>query len=277
MKLICGERTLDLSVPHIMGILNTTPDSFSDGGRFSHIDAALSHAEKMMMDGATIIDIGGESTRPGAVAVSLSEEMDRVLPVLEKVRANLDVCISVDTSSPELMTQAAGLGAHLLNDVRALKKDGAILAAKNTQLPVCLMHMQGQPETMQQKPSYESVLDEVSQFFTQRLLACEFAGLSRERILIDPGFGFGKSLSHNYQLLAHLEYFKSLNLPILVGLSRKSMIGGALQDRPVEERLVGSVTAALLAVMKGANIVRVHDVKETADALAVYQVMQQQK
>ena len=277
MKLICGERSLDLSEPHIMGILNTTPDSFSDGGCFSNIDAALYHAEQMMKDGATIIDIGGESTRPGAVAVSLSEEMDRVLPVLEKVRANLDVCISVDTSSPELMTQAAGLGAHLLNDVRALKKDGAILAAKNTQLPVCLMHMQGQPDTMQEKPSYESVLDEVSQFFTQRLLACEFAGLSRGRILIDPGFGFGKSLSHNYKLLAHLEYFKSLNLPILVGLSRKSMIGGVLQDRNVEGRLIGSVTAALLAVMKGANIVRVHDVKETADALAVYQAMQQQK
>lgn len=276
MKLICAERSLDLTSPHIMGILNTTPDSFSDGGRFADIDAALYHAEQMMNDGATIIDIGGESTRPGALAVSLSEEMDRVLPVLEKVRANLDVCISVDTSSPELMTHAASLGAHLLNDVRALKKDGAILAANATQLPVCLMHMQGEPATMQQQPSYESVFDEVSQFFTQRLLACEFAGLARERILIDPGFGFGKSLSHNYQLLAHLEYFKSLNLPILVGLSRKSMIAGALQDRPVQGRMVGSVTAALLAVMKGANIVRVHDVKETADALAVYQAMQQQ-
>lgn len=275
MKLVCADRILDLTQPHIMGILNTTPDSFSDGGRFSCVDAALRHAERMVADGATIIDIGGESTRPGALPVSLAQEMERVLPVLESVHANLDVCISVDSSSPELMSAAASIGAHLLNDVRALKKAGAIAAAKASQLPICLMHMQGSPDTMQQKPDYQSVIDEVSQFFTERLLACQLSGISREKLFIDPGFGFGKSLKHNYQLLAQLARLKQFNLPILVGLSRKSMIAGALNDCPVEGRLTGSVAAALLAVINGANIVRVHDVKETAEALAIYKYMQQ--
>ena len=269
MKLACAERSLDLSAAKVMGVLNTTPDSFSDGGHYASLDRALIHAEKMLNDGAAIIDVGGESTRPGAEKVELQQELDRVIPVIEKIRANLDVCISVDTSSAQVMSAAKQAGAHLLNDVRALQQEGALAAAHNSNLPICLMHMQGEPETMQAAPSYGSVMQEVSSFLTKRLMSCQLAGIDKSRLLIDPGFGFGKTVVHNYALLAHLNDFKKLEVPILVGLSRKSMIAAVLDNCPVNERLMGSVAGAVIAVMNGAHIVRVHDVKETVEALKV--------
>lgn len=274
MILHCADRQLDLSVTRIMGVLNATPDSFSDGGRFNALDSAMQRAEDMLLQGAVIIDVGGESTRPGAQPVSLAEELDRVIPVVEKIATQLDVCISVDTSSPVVMREAKGAGAHLLNDVRALARDGAVSAAKETGLPICLMHMQGEPDTMQANPHYAQVVNEVYAFLSERIQVCEAAGIELGRILVDPGFGFGKSMEHNYQILSQLARFADLGVPVLAGLSRKTMIGAALANqegvsKPIDERVVGSVAGAVIAAMNGAQIVRVHDVKETADALKV--------
>lgn len=265
----CGNRTLDLSVPRVMGILNVTPDSFSDGGRYTGLDAALAQAARMVADGAALVDVGGESTRPGAAPVGEQEELDRVLPVIERIVRELDVCVSVDTSTPAVMRAAASAGAHLLNDVRALRRDGALTAAAASGLPVCLMHMQGEPGSMQQAPSYGDVVREVSDFLAARVRECLAAGMTRNRLLIDPGFGFGKTLADNLTLMRELESFVATGFPVLVGVSRKSMIGQLLGGRPVEERLHGSVAAAVVAAMKGAALLRVHDVAATADALRV--------
>ena len=274
MILRCGARTLDLSYPNVMGILNVTPDSFSDGGRFNSLDTGLQQAEQMLKDGAHIIDVGGESTRPGAKPVSVQEELDRVIPIVEKIASSLDVAISVDTSTPQVIEAAANAGAHMLNDVRALQREGAIEAVAATDLPVCLMHMQGQPDSMQKNPNYQQVADDVYVFLAQRIQKCSQAGIDVSRLLVDPGFGFGKTLEHNLKLLAKLENLKTLGVPVLVGMSRKSMIGAILKDvqsvdRSVDERVDGSVAAAVIAASKGAHIVRVHDVKQTADAMRV--------
>jgi dihydropteroate synthase len=274
MELACGSRKLDLATPKIMGILNTTPDSFSDGGRCFvggrfDLDPALRHAEQMVRDGASIIDVGGESTRPGAVPVSLDEERDRVLPVIEALADRLDVILSVDTSSPDIMREAAALGAGLINDVRALQRPGALTAAAEAGLPVCLMHMQGMPATMQESPRYEDVIAEISAFLSERLEACENAGIARDRLLLDPGFGFGKTDEHNLLLLRHLKQLKGFKLPLLVGLSRKSMVGRLL-NRDLEQRLPGSLGFGLVALQRGANILRVHDVAATRDIVQVY-------
>ncbi len=272
-NLRCGNRDLDLSRPRVMGILNVTPDSFSDGGRFTTPDAALVQARRMVDEGAALIDVGGESTRPGARPVSVHEEIDRVVPVVERIVRELDTCVSVDTGTPELMRAAAAAGAHLLNDVRALRRDGALVAARDTGLPICLMHMQGEPGAMQQSPHYDDVVVEVSDFLRQRIAACVETGIGYDRLLIDPGFGFGKTFTHNLQLLRRLDELSSLGVPVLAGVSRKSMIGRALNDgradRPVAGRLYGSLAAAVIAAMKGATILRVHDVAATVDALAV--------
>ena len=262
---------MSFSTPQIMGVLNITPDSFSDGGQlFSQsspdMSAVLHRAEQMVENGATILDIGGESTRPGAAPVSLQEEMDRVLPVVQAIHQRIDAVISVDTSSPELMTAAAQHGAGLLNDVRALQRSGALAAAASTGLPVCLMHMQGQPATMQDRPSYTDVVADVAEFLQQRAAACLAAGIPKARLLLDPGFGFGKSLDHNLMLLNQLPRLVALGYPVLVGLSRKSMIGKIL-NREVDQRLAGSLALAMLAAQRGAAIIRVHDVAETADVL----------
>lgn len=270
--LSCGARTLDLSAPVIMGVLNVTPDSFSDGGRFLHVDQALRHAEAMVAAGAGIIDVGGESTRPGAAPVSLEEELERVVPVVERIAANIDVVISVDTSSPEVMRASAAAGAGMINDIRALQRPGALEAARDTGLAVCLMHMQGEPGTMQQAPYYDDVVAEVLAFLQARMDVCVAAGIARELLVLDPGFGFGKNDAHNMALLAALPQFTTAG-PVLAGLSRKSMIGRLL-GRPVEERLVGSVVLALLAAQRGARILRVHDVAETADALRLWSALQ---
>lgn len=258
-----------------MGILNVTPDSFSDGGVFVGEQAAVEHALSMVEAGATIIDVGGESTRPGAQAVSVEEELQRVVPVIEAIRRHSDVEISVDTSKPSVMEAAVHAGATVLNDVRALQEEGALEMAAFLQVPVCLMHMQGQPRTMQQAPYYEDgVVTEVMRFLQQRIAACQFAGIERNQIWIDPGFGFGKTLEHNLELLASLEQFQSLQAPLLVGISRKSMVGALLGDRPVNQRVMGSVGAAVVSVARGAKIVRVHDVVETVDALKGAGLMQ---
>lgn len=281
----CGNRRLDLSTPRIMGVLNATPDSFSDGGALGaasaggasgfavSVDKALRRAELMVADGAAIIDVGGESTRPGAASVSVQQELDRVVPVIEAITRQLDVIVSVDTSSPALIREAAVVGAGLVNDVRALRRDGALSAAAATSMGVCLMHMQGEPGTMQQAPVYDDLLAEVRVFLQQRVAACEAAGIARARICLDPGFGFGKTLTHNYTLLRELAQLLGDGLPLLAGLSRKSMIG-AVVERQVADRLPGSLAAAVLAVMHGASIVRVHDVAATADALKVVQAAQ---
>ena len=272
--LACGARNgqiqqLDLSCCNIMGILNVTPDSFSDGGSFNSLDRALFHAERMINQGATLIDVGGESARPGAAKVSLQEELDRVIPVVEAIHKNLDTIISVDTSTPQVITQSAAVGAGLINDVRALQREGALDAAASTNLPICLMHMQGQPDTMQKAPSYDDVVSDIHAFLAERIHACAAVGINKERLILDPGFGFGKALEHNYQLLNQLETFHKLGLPLLVGVSRKTMIGKVLNDRPADQRLMGSVAAAVIAAMKGASILRVHDVAETCDAIKI--------
>jgi len=255
-----------------MGILNITPDSFSDGGRFYDRQQALAQARAMVEEGAAIIDIGGESTRPGAAPVSEQQELDRVIPVLEAIASELDVVISVDTSTPAVMRQAEQSGAGLINDVRALQRPGALEYAASSALPVCLMHMQGQPDHMQNQPAYSDVVAEVIGFLQARVAACEAAGIERQRLLLDPGFGFGKTLQHNLALLKHLQRCTAPGLPLLVGLSRKSMIG-AILDKPVEQRLHGSVAAALLAAQQGAAIIRVHDVAATVDALDILQAV----
>lgn len=265
-RLPCGNRVLDLAHPQVMGILNVTPDSFSDGGRFRQRDAALRHAAAMVAAGASLIDVGGESTRPGALQVSSDEELQRVAPVVEAIAAELDVIISVDTSCPQVMRESARLGAGLINDVRSLRREGALQAAAQSGLPVCLMHMQGEPETMQKNPHYDDLLAEVQAFFAERMAACAAAGIAAERIILDPGFGFAKNLQHNLSLFKHLQVLHGFARPLLVGVSRKSMIGQAL-GREVDQRLAGGLALAALALVKGARILRVHDVAETVDVV----------
>ncbi|MGL5783550.1 MAG: dihydropteroate synthase [Plesiomonas shigelloides] len=272
MQLHSRGRTLDLSQPQIMGILNFTPDSFSDGGRFYGQDSALRHAEAMVNSGASIIDIGGESTRPGADEVSEAEELERVIPLLERLSRELDVWLSVDTYKPAVMREACLAGAYLINDINALQAPGALEVAAKAQVPVCIMHMQGQPRTMQEQPHYQDVVAEVMHFLAERAAACQQAGIAANNIILDPGFGFGKTLAHNYQLLNQLEKFHALHYPLLVGMSRKSMIGKLLNNQ-ADQRLAGSLACALLAAQKGAQIIRVHDVQETADVLRVMQAM----
>lgn len=260
--------TLAFDVPAVMGVLNVTPDSFSDGGLFVGRDAALRQAEAMARDGVAIIDIGGESTRPGAADVPEQEELDRVLPVVEAVVSAVDVPVSIDTSKPAVMRAAVAAGAGMINDIRALRAEGALEAAVDLQRPVCLMHMQGQPRTMQHQPAYDDVVAEVAGFLAERVRACVAAGLDEESIVVDPGFGFGKSPRHNVELLSNLRQLRTLGRPILVGLSRKSTLG-ELTGRDVGERMPASIAAAVIAVLEGAEIVRVHDVRETVDALRV--------
>ncbi|MCE0461159.1 dihydropteroate synthase [Pseudomonas uvaldensis] len=272
-RLPCGNRVLDLAHVHVMGILNVTPDSFSDGGRFSQLDAALRHAEAMVAAGATLIDVGGESTRPGARPVSPLEELERVAPIVERIHRELDVIISVDTSTPAVMRESARLGAGLINDVRALRRDGALDAAAATGLPVCLMHMLGEPGTMQDDPRYGDVTREVGEFLAERLSMCVAAGIPAEKVVLDPGFGFAKTLAHNLSLFKHMEALHALGRPLLVGVSRKSMIGNAL-GRPVGERLYGGLALAALAITKGARLLRVHDVAETMDIVRMIAAVQ---
>jgi dihydropteroate synthase len=278
----CGAKTLDLSKPAVMGVLNLTPDSFSDGGNVfskSQVDPnkVLNTVSKMIDDGAHIIDLGGESTRPGAKPVSVQQELDRVIPVLNRLTANFDSIFSIDTSTPEVMKEATDAGAHIINDVRALRREGALGAAIKTGLPVCLMHMQNQPKTMQEEPKYQDVLAEVLEFLSERKQKCLDLGMQADQIILDPGFGFGKTLAHNLSLFNGLSTIAQQDHPILVGLSRKSMIGQIL-DTDVNDRLIGSVTMALLAAQAiygagGSAILRVHDVKETKQALDVWQAI----
>ena len=278
-ELRCGSKTLDLSRPAVMGIVNATPDSFSDGGQLysdGRLDQSktLQAIESMLDDGADIIDIGGESTRPGAKAVSVDQELERVIPVVEAVTSRIDTIVSVDTSTAEVINQAAAAGASLINDVRALRREGALQAAANSGLPVCLMHMQNQPDSMQANPQYQNVVAEVVEFLQQRRQACLSAGISAEQILLDPGFGFGKTLEHNLALFNGLDQLAAEGHPVLVGVSRKAMIGQILNSQ-VDNRLIGSVTMALLAAQqvtatRGSLILRVHDVKETVQALSVW-------
>lgn len=268
MQLRCAGRILDLDTAVVMGVLNVTPDSFSDGGLFLDPDAALERAERMAEEGAAILDIGGESTRPGARGVESEEELRRVLPVVERVAARLPVLISVDTSNPELMRRAGAAGAHMINDVRALRLPGALEAVAAGNLAVCLMHMRGEPADMQRDPQYRHVVAEVRSYLDDRARTCAAAGIERERLCLDPGFGFGKSTVHNLELLAHLEEFADLGLPLSVGLSRKSLVA-ALTGRALTERLAGSLALATIAVLHGARIVRAHDVAASVDAVRV--------
>lgn len=249
-----------------MGILNITPDSFSDGGRFAQRDLALSHAEAMVAAGATLIDVGGESTRPGARAVSPIEELERVAPIVEAINRELDVVISVDTSTPVVMRESARLGAGLINDVRSLRHDGALDAAVATGLPVCLMHMRGEPTDMQDDPRYDDLVGEVTSFLRERMDVCIAAGIPAEKIVLDPGYGFAKTLDHNLSLFKHMQALHVLGRPLLVGVSRKSMIGKVL-DKPVDQRLYGALALAAMAMIQGARILRVHDVAETVDVV----------
>lgn len=273
MLLQANSRTLDLSQVQIMGILNVTPDSFSDSGRFYDFDRAFRHVEEMLSAGASIIDIGGESTRPGAAEVSLDEELARVIPLVEAVRARFDCWISVDTSKAEVMREAAKVGMDIINDVRALQEPEALQSAVVLDLPVCIMHMQGQPRTMQHNPHYDDVVCEVTQYLAQRAQVCTEAGIRRENIILDPGFGFGKTTEHNYQLLQQLDTLCAVGYPVLAGLSRKSMIGNILHN-DVNDRDLGTAVASLLCAMKGAQILRVHNVKAMAQALKIWQVAQ---
>ncbi|MGE4799609.1 dihydropteroate synthase [Yersinia hibernica] len=268
MKLMARDRVLDLTHPQVMGILNVTPDSFSDGGHHNNLDKALQHAQLMLSAGATLIDIGGESTRPGAAEVSEQEELDRVVPVVEALAKRFDVWLSVDTSKAAIITESAAAGAHLINDIRSLQEPGALDAAAKTGLPVCLMHMQGQPQSMQQSPHYDDLMADVNQFFAHHIERCVAAGIAKSKLLLDPGFGFGKNLAHNYQLLARLAELHHFELPVLVGMSRKSMVGQLL-NVPPQQRIIGSVACAVIAAMQGAQIVRVHDVKETVEAMRI--------
>ena len=268
MKLHAHGSTLDLSHPHVMGILNVTPDSFSDGGKHNQLIDAVKHANAMINAGATFVDVGGESTRPGASEVSVDEELSRVIPVVEAVAQRFEVWVSVDTSKPEVIRESARAGAHIINDIRSLSEPGALEAAAQTGLPVCLMHMQGEPRTMQNAPHYDDVFESVNRYFVEQIARCEAAGIAKENLLLDPGFGFGKNLHHNYQLLARLSEFHHFELPLLVGMSRKSMVGQLLNVGPTE-RLSGSLACAVIAAMQGANIIRVHDVKETVEAMRV--------
>lgn len=270
MKLMARGIELNLSTPQVMGILNVTPDSFSDGGTHNSLNDAVDHAAKLIAEGASIIDIGGESTRPGASDVSIEEELQRVVPVVEAIRQRFDVWISVDTSKAQVITESANVGASIINDIRSLQEPGALEAAAKTGLPVCIMHMQGDPKTMQQSPHYENVMMDVDRFLQENIQRCVDAGIEKNQIILDPGFGFGKNLAHNYQLLAHLSELHHFGLPILAGMSRKSMVGQLL-NVPPQERVAGSVACAVIAAMQGAQIIRVHDVKETVDAMKVVQ------
>lgn len=267
----CRERSLILDRPRIMGIVNVTPDSFADGGRLG--EAAIAHALRLAEEGADILDVGGESTRPGATPVALDEELRRVIPVIEALATRTQLPISIDTRKPQVMRAAIAAGAGLINDVSALRADGALDAAAETGAAVCLMHMQGEPGTMQAAPHYEDVCAEVQRFLADRILACQFAGIDKKRIVVDPGFGFGKTRAHNLELLARLESLKVLECPILAGLSRKRTIGELTGREDPAQRVHGSVAAALLAVQRGAAIVRVHDVAATRDALAVWEAV----
>jgi len=275
MVLRCGRFELSLERPLVMGVLNVTPDSFSDGGRFFARDAAAGHARRMVDEGAAIIDIGGESTRPGAQAVSETEELARVLPVLEALR-DLPVPVSVDTRSAAVMRAALAAGASMINDIDALGTEGAAAAVANTGCAVCLMHMKGAPATMQAEPHYDDVVGEVKAYLARRIAAAERAGIARERIVADPGFGFGKTAEHNLELLRRLPEFAELRVPLLAGWSRKTTLG-TITGRPVSERLAASLAAALLAAQGGARILRVHDVRETRDVLAVWQAVSERK
>lgn len=270
----CAGKVLDLTEPCVMGILNVTPDSFSDGGRFLARERAVTQAHRMVAAGAAIIDVGGESTRPGAKAVSVDEELERTIPVIEALTKNLSVPVSIDSSKPEVMMAAVAAGAGMINDVYALRQEGALAAAAACGVPVCLMHMQGVPHTMQGAPHYVDVLAEVMGFLTERVAMCEYHGISRTKIIIDPGFGFGKSQQHNMKLFNSLPQLLQLQLPLLVGVSRKSMVGAVL-DKPAEQRMIGSVALATLAAWMGANILRVHDVAETVDAIRMCQAVRQ--
>lgn len=265
--LCCDNFQLDLSRPLIMGIVNVTPDSFSDGGRHLARDAALAHAHRLLEEGADILDIGGESTRPGSQSVSVQEELDRVMPVIEGLRG-IPAPVSVDTAKPEVMRAALAAGASMVNDIAALQQPGALEAVAASKAAVCLMHMKGMPQTMQEQPYYQDVVSEVKGFLRSRIAAAEAAGIERDRIVVDPGFGFGKTLEHNLTLLRSLDELLELKVPVLAGLSRKSMLG-KITGREVECRLAASLAAALLAVQRGASIVRVHDVRETADVLKI--------
>jgi dihydropteroate synthase len=275
MEITHQNKTLSLDSPVVMGILNVTPDSFSDGGLFQQQSKAVERARQMLADGATIIDIGGESTRPGAADVAEQDEINRVVPVIKAIRERSDCWISIDTSKAAVMRAAVEAGANLINDVRALREPGALTAAADLQVPVCIMHMQGQPRTMQAAPDYTDVIQDVIQFLNRRIDACLDAGVIRQNIILDPGYGFGKTLAHNYQLLAQLDHFHHFGLPILAGMSRKSMIYKALDKTP-HDVLGGSIACATLAAVKGAQIIRVHDVKETTDALKIVALTMQE-
>jgi dihydropteroate synthase len=265
----CAGRPLALDRPRIVGIINVTPDSFSDGGAHVDASAAIAHGLKLVEEGADLLDIGGESTRPNAEPVSIEDEIARVIPVIAELAKQTSVPISVDTSKPDVMRAAVASGAGMINDVCALRQDGALDAASELKVPVCLMHMLGEPRTMQDNPHYDDVVSDVRRFLAERIFACEMSGIDKKLIVVDPGFGFGKTLEHNLTLLRGLDQLTALGVPMMVGLSRKGMIG-ALTGRSVDQRAVGSAAAAMIAVQKGATIVRVHDVAETRDALAVW-------
>jgi dihydropteroate synthase len=268
MYLRSRDKTLDLTTPQVMGILNVTPDSFSDGGHFSNVDNAFEQASKMVEQGATIIDIGGESTRPGAADVTTQEELNRVIPVIEKISQHLDCWISIDTSKARVMTEAVNAGAHIINDVRALQEEGALQAAVAAGVPVCLMHMQGAPRSMQTAPEYANLLKDVECFLLQRAQVCIKAGIKKDNIILDLGFGFGKQLKHNFELLSATKQFVTLGYPVLTGVSRKSMFGQLL-NRDINGRLAGSLAGALIAIQQGSQIIRVHDIAETIDIIKV--------
>lgn len=271
MMITANNKSLDLSRPHVMAILNVTPDSFSDGGKYNSIELALAQVDKMIKAGVSIVDVGGESTRPGAPDVSLEEELRRVVPVIKAIREKYDVWISVDTSKAEVMRQAIDAGADLINDIRSLQEPGALEVAAEANLPICLMHMKGQPRTMQVDPHYDDLVGDVSAFLEERIAACEAAGIDKSQLILDPGFGFGKTIEHNYHMLAHLEKFHEFGLPILAGMSRKSMIFKLL-DKPAAECTNASVVCATIAAMKGAQIIRVHDFEETIEAMKVVEM-----
>lgn len=271
-SLDCAGRPLKLDRPRILGVVNVTPDSFSDGGVHDDVDAAVAHGLRLVTEGADALDVGGESTRPGAAEVSADEEIARVVPVIERLARETSVPISIDTSKPEVMRAAVAAGAGLINDVYALRREGALEAARDLAVPVILMHMQGEPRSMQQAPHYDDVVDEVRRFLADRIFSCELAGIPKARIVVDPGFGFGKTLEHNLALLAGLEAFSDLGVPLLAGMSRKRMIG-ELTGRDINERAVGSVAAHLIAAQRGAMLLRVHDVAPMRDALAVWEAV----
>jgi dihydropteroate synthase len=273
MQLRCGSTLLDLTLPKVMGVLNVTPDSFSDGGRYVSHAWALEHAEAMIEAGAVIIDVGGESTRPGAAPVSVEEELRRVIPVVEQLARSGRAVVSVDTSTPQVIRAAIAAGATLINDVRALQRPGALEAAAGADCAVCLVHMQGEPDTMQRRPEYTDVVAEVKHYLQGRVAACEAAGIDRERVVIDPGFGFGKTVAHNLALVRQLPELLALRLPVLLGMSRKSTIG-VITGRPEGERVAGSLALAVAAVLRGAHIIRAHDVAETVDALKIAHAVQ---